>query len=247
MIVKPITNTIEEGRRLLAGCRERGVFCAANHPARKQPLAQHVKRLLDAGEFGRLILLANVAGHNGGMRKTPTDWRAQRACAPGGPLIQLTVHTFDTWQFWCGPIMEVQATGGHRATPGDNDDYFAGQTRFADGLIANFAAQYASPGAGFNAIYGTQRSIFEAPGGAFEHYLTADPTQFPGSEKRRLDLTAGTGILKDVEDFALDIRDGRQPRASGEDGLRAVACVHAAIRSSERGGAWVKVDDVLAE
>ena len=109
MIVKPITNTIAEGRQLIDAFARAGVFLAANHPARKYPISRYVKQLLDAGQFGTLVMVANVTGHNGGMRKQPTDWRAQRSKAPGGPLIQLTVHTFDTWQYWFGPIVEVQA------------------------------------------------------------------------------------------------------------------------------------------
>ncbi|MDD4888872.1 MAG: Gfo/Idh/MocA family oxidoreductase [Phycisphaerae bacterium] len=247
MIIKPITNTIAEGRQLIEGCRKAGVFCASNHPARKSPISRYVKESLDAGAFGRLILVSNVTGHNGGMGKQPTDWRAQRKCAPGGPLIQLVVHTFDTWQYWFGPIVEIQATGGHRATPGDNDDYFAGQARFEGGLIGNFATQYAAPGVGFHVIYGTERTLVAEGGAPFEQRVVrSDRPAGPGVERIELELEPYDGIRRDVEEFATDIQAGRQPHASGEDGLRALACVHAAIRSNEGGGAWVKVADVLA-
>lgn len=247
MIVKPITNTIAEGRQLIDAFARAGVFLAANHPARKYPISRYVKQLLDAGQFGTLVMVANVTGHNGGMRKQPTDWRAQRSKAPGGPLIQLTVHTFDTWQYWFGPIVEVQATGGHRATPGDNDDYFAGQARFADGLLANFATQYAAPGAGFHAIYGTRRTVVLDHGQPQEIHLVPGPNVWPDTRQSPIELPPYDGIRRDVEEFAQDIVAGRQPHASGQDGLRAVACVHAALRSRDAGGAWVKVDDVLNE
>jgi predicted dehydrogenase len=247
MIVKPITNTIAEGRELIGAFAKAGVFLAANHPARKAPISLHVRKLIDAGAFGQVVLVANVSGHNGGMHKQPGDWRAQRSKAPGGPLIQLTVHTFDTWQYWFGPIVAVQAAGGHRATPGDNDDFFAGQARFADGLIGNFATQYAAPGVGFHAIYGTQRTLLVDAAEPVEHRLVAvDKHPWPDVERVPVELDAYDGIRRDVEDFARDVLAGRQPHASGEDGLRAVACVHAALRSRDQGGAWVRIDDVLA-
>lgn len=247
MIVKPITNTMAEGRQLLDAFAKGGVFLAANHPARKSPISQYAKRQIDAGEFGNIVLLANVTGHNGGMHKQPTDWRAQKSKAPGGPLIQLTVHTFDTWQFWFGPVVAVQATGGHRVTPGDNDDHFAGQVRFADGLIGNFATQYASPGVGFHAIFGTKSTLVVDGEKPYEHRVkTADKAAWPDTERVPVELEPYSDIRRDVEDFARDITAGVQPHASGADGLRAVACVHAALRSRDTGGAWVKVDDVLA-
>ncbi len=249
MIIKPITNTLAEGKQLLAECEKAGVFCAANHPARKSSYAQLVKQMLDAGDFGQVLLAVNVTGHGGGMSKTPDDWRAQRAKAPGGPLMQLTVHTFDTWGFWFGPIAAVQAAGGHSVTPGDNDDHFAGQVRFQSGLLANFATQYASPGAGFDAVFGTQRSVHRGDGQAIDHFLKLDldPSDWPRSETRELKLERYSDIRRDVDDFARDIAAGRQPHSSGEEALRAVAAVHAAMRSSEQDGAWINIDDLLAE
>jgi predicted dehydrogenase len=246
MIVKPITPGIAEGRELIDAFAKAGVFLAANHPARKSPISRYAKKLIDAGEFGKVVLLANVTGHNGGMRQPPGSWRSQRRCAPGGPLIQLTVHTFDTWQYWFGPIVAIQAAGGHRVTPGDNDDYFAGQARFADGLLGNFATQYAAPGVGFHAIYGTQRTLVTDGEQPYEQRLIAgEKAAWPDVEQAPVELEPYSDVRRDVEDFARDIAAGRQPHASGEDGLRALACVQAAIRSSEQGGAWVKVDDVL--
>lgn len=244
MVIKPIANTLAEGRELIDACRRAGVFCATNHPLRKSPFSQRVKTLLDAGQFGRLMLAVSVTGHNGVMRRPPTDWRMQRRTAPGGPLLQLTIHTFDTWQYWFGPIEAIQATGGHRAIPGNNDDYFAGQARFADGLIGNFATQYAAPGANFQAVYGTGLTIGEDAHGVFAAPAGAGPAARLSGP---VTLDAYSDIRRDIEDFAADIAAGRQPHASGEDGLRALACVHAAIRSSEQGGAWVNIDDVLGE
>lgn len=248
MIIKPITNTMAEGRELLAACEQAGVFCATNHPHRKSAMAARIKQMVEADEFGQLILAVNATGHGGGMNKTADDWRAQRSKAPGGPLMQLTVHTFDTWQYWFGPIAEIQAIGGHVATPGDNDDYFAGQARFASGLVGNFSTQYASPGAGFNAIYGTLRTVSGEHGDLVDHRLLTDldPKAWPRTKREVIELDDFNSITADVDDFARDITAGRQPHASGEDGLRAVACVHAAIQSSDRNGAWVNVDEVMA-
>ncbi|MCG3178188.1 MAG: 1,5-anhydro-D-fructose reductase [Phycisphaerae bacterium] len=248
MIIKPFTNTMAEGRSVLEACREAGVFAASNHPSRKSVYARWVKRLLDAGEMGQVLLAVNVTGHNGGMHKTPEDWRARRSAAPGGPLMQLTVHTFDTWAYWFGPIEAIQAAGGHAVTPGDNDDHFAGQARFASGLLANFATQYASPGANFDAVYGTTRTVSHDRAGIRQHFLLPNlaPMDWPRSKEEPLELEEHDAIRIDVEEFAADIVAGRQPHASGEDGLRAVAAVHAALLSRDRGGAWVTIEEVMA-
>jgi predicted dehydrogenase len=206
--------------------------------------------MLEQGEFGDLLLAVNVTGHNGGLFKDPSNWRAMRKHAPGGPLMQLTVHSFDNWQFWFGPIKSIQAAGGHAVTPGDNDDHFAGQARFASGLLGSFATQYASPGGGFDAVYGTRRTLFKDSGGITDHLCNPvqNPTFNPGTERQPIDLRGShSGIRPDVEDFARDIQAGRQPHASGEDGLRAVACVHAALISSQQDGEWVNIDALLDE
>jgi predicted dehydrogenase len=250
MIIKPLANSVADSRELVAAFARANRFLATGHPARKSPLSLHVKGLLDAGKLGQVVLLAAVLGHNGGMKKSPTDWRARREFAPGGPLIQLVVHTFDTWQYWFGPIVEVQAAGGHRATPGDNDDFFAGQVRFADGLIGNFATQYAAPGVGFDAVYGTERTVVLSGDEPFEVRRLVSPPGgkpvWPDTERQELSFEPTDTNRLDIEDFARDILAGRQPHASGEDGLRAVACVHAALLSRDRGGAWVKVEEVMA-
>ena len=250
MIIKPLANSVAECRELVDGFAKAHRFLATGHPARKSPICQHVKHLLDTGKFGQVVLATAVLGHNGGMKKSPSDWRARREFAPGGPLIQLVVHTFDTWQYWFGPIVEVLAAGGHRATPGDNDDYFAGQARFADGLVGNFATQYAAPGAGFEAVYGTDRTVVLSGEEPFEVRRIVNETDkplWPDTERQSLSFEPADTNRRDIEDFARDIVAGRQPTASGEDGLRAIACVHAALASRDRGGAWVKVEEVMGK
>lgn len=141
---KPLADTVENARRIVAAAGKSGLVCQVGMKFRFLPEARYLDRLREKGAMGDLYYgythyLRPPDGIPGGAGR----WFTSRAAAGGGALIDNGVHLLDLNWFLMGRPRPVAAYGftgtwfGHR--PGekragfDVEDFGCGLVRFADG------------------------------------------------------------------------------------------------------------------
>lgn len=247
LVTKPIATTIADGWAMIRACREAGVTLAVGHQSRREPAIRALKALLADGALGRPMLAeANISTARG-LEIKPQDWRWYRDECPGGPLIQIGIHHIDTLQYLLGPIVRVLGWQGKSLVQADIVDNTVTLLEFANGVIGYLGSSYATSQACWIKLYGTQ---------AVAHYdqhlgleLSQDTWQTgpvrekkaPGIDLRKAPIPT---MIEEVAEFAECVRTGKPPDIDGEQGLRNLAVVLAAVRSAETGQA-VAVDDLL--
>jgi predicted dehydrogenase len=103
---------------MVEACERAGVTLMVGHSTRYQPVNRVMKGILEAGTLGPFVMVEGNVSHSGGSRLTDKEWRWHWEEAPGGPLMQLSVHVYDTLHYFFGP----QSGDGRRAIASEIED-----------------------------------------------------------------------------------------------------------------------------
>lgn len=238
-VEKPIAHTMADAKRIGAAVKKGGVTFAVGHSARILGASRKMKQLVDSGGIGQVVLVEASYSNERALELTPDKWRYYAANSPGGPLIQLLVHHFDTMHYILGPITEVQAYKRRLYTKAEVDDVAVVIAQFEKGYIGYFGGSWSSPGAYLINLYGTLANLYNKLD--FAHWTSVDvdkhTTLFRQSHGSHdwipVDMPTTDMFCDELEDFADAIRVGTQPEVGLAEATSALAVVEAAIRSSE--------------
>jgi predicted dehydrogenase len=232
---KPLGNNLDDCRKIVEAYRrvaKNGVKAMCGHVLRFNPVFVEAKRRIDAGELGQLFYLEGDYIHDLRWQK---GWNLEAEV----PMIGGGCHPIDIMQWWAGPIVEVQAMSNHLAFPEmKEDDCAVAILKFASGAIGKCTSAYAPAGPMaklYNlSAFGTKATIVRdefAPRGQ-EHF-----TPLPVAN------VDGHPYEPEVIDLADAILTNRPPRATIEDGARAIA-VAVAIQQALRERRIVAVEAI---
>lgn len=248
IVEKPPELTLERTDRILAACKRAGVKCATVLQSRFRPPVAALKRALDAGAFGR-ILIGDVT-----MKWFRTDayyrrdaWRGTKTLE-GGMLMQLAFHYVDLLRWLIGPVKSVLARTAHLLHRTiETEDTGIAILEFANGAVGVLEASTAvNPGIDVRIEIHGDRGSARIEGERIRQW------HIDGVEdeetKRRLSRTVQTASAGeaafDWEEHRLQILDmidaiknNRDPAVTGEDGRNALEIVLAMYRSAETGEA----------
>jgi predicted dehydrogenase len=241
---KPIANSVADSLAMIRACEEAGVTLMVGHSSRYGGTARTLKRLLEEGRLGQLAMAEGSNSHSGGTRLGAEKWRWHRAEAPGGPLMQLSIHTFDTMHYLFGPIRRVTALSTASLLPSEIEDVFLTLLEFESGLLGYVGTNYLSPGANFLRIYGRDGSAYAEHGKVSLAKAKHDEpwiTEMDDVAVDELDANAA-----EMSEFARAVRTATPPETGGKEGLLALGVVWACIMSAEQGRP-VDIREALAE
>ena len=229
-VEKPISNTLEDGRAMIAAADAAGKILAVGHSYRRHGALRHLRRLIDAGELGRVSLAEGVFSNDNGLNLEEGVWRTDGSEIPGGCLMQIGIHQIDNLLYLMGPVSDVTAYFARLETKPDIEDVTTLLMRFTSGAIGYVAADYISPRRFTLALHGTKaNAYFDMDNDGLRLQRTGETKPSPEEFEPEDPLTS------EMEDFAAAIRDGAAPEIDGRQAMVPLAIVLAAKRSSKEG------------
>jgi predicted dehydrogenase len=241
---KPIANTIEDSVAMIQACERASVTLMVGHSSRYAGAARKLKSLLDSGKLGQLAMVEVDTSHSGGTRLTDDKWRWHRDEAPGGPLMQLAIHAFDTLHYLFGPTRRATAISDSSLLPSEIEDVFLSLLEFESGLFAYVGTNYISPSVHFTRIYGRGGSVYSE--GRSITLAAAKEDEPWVTQKSDVPYEEINAHAAEMTEFARAIRSGSAPETDGPGGLLALAVVWACIRSAEERRP-IEIEEVLGE
>ena len=254
---KPIADTLENGLRIEALEKTYGVRVMVGHSARLLKGTRLMRQAIDAGELGRVVFIEANFSNERALELNPTMWRWYRDKAPGGPLSQLATHQFDALHYLGGEIVEVSSIAAKLSPVGaEVDDQSMTTLRFADGKLGYVGCSWTSPGIYAIRVFGQKGLMhYELDFGSWDTppklhetstlYIQRGKDGYGNREV--IKLPPGDMFRDELELFAAACATGKLPELTAHDGNVAVAAVNAALRSIERKGQAVRLEEVMAE
>lgn len=238
---KPIDTDTARADALIADCAKAGVKLGVIFQDRFIPDVQKVKRFLDDGLLGRILLVdASVKWYRPPEYYSRSRWRGTRAFDGGGALINQGVHTVDLLLWLFGNVESVQAQTATMLHDIETEDTSVSLIRFcsgATGILQVTTAAY--PG------YPRRMTITGTEG-----TLVLDENRLIAADLRKkvdglVDNTVQTrhenssspqvsdirGHQLVIEDFIRAIRENGKPMCDGVEGRRSLALVQQIYKS----------------
>ena len=249
VVEKPIDVSLDAADRLIDAVCGAGVALTVISQHRFDPGLVELKRLLDDGTLGRLVLgEASTKWYRTQAYYESAPWRGTYVL-DGGSLMNQGVHYVDLLRWCMGPPAEVTAVCATQAHQIEVEDTALAVVRFASGAVGTILSSTAAfPGFPQRLeITGTEGTVtvengrivgraFAGNAGPMASASSADaahsPTANPAADPAALESASHAAQLADLLD-AVDT--GREPAVSGADGRAALQIVLAVYESSRTG------------
>lgn len=221
---KPLAMTEEEGERMFALSKEKGVLLMEAIWTLFLPAWQEIKRRLDAGVIGRF---QHAQIDFSFSARCTLESRLYDPARGGGGLLDVGVYTTHVAQFLMGPAMpEIHAAG--RVAETGVDGFAAVTLRYPDGKIAETTCGIDTVGAQDARLFGTDGWI-DVP-----HMYCADHFVIHrnGQPDERVDFGGRDGFCYEAEEFQRLYEEGKTVSdiASPEVSLRVARILDESMR-----------------
>ena len=249
---KPIAHTLEDAVAISAAADAAGLPLAVGHSARRLAGSRVMRAWIDDGSLGEVSLAEANFSNERGLELTTDTWRYFADKSPGGAMIQLGVHHADNLQYLLGPVRTVSAHARRLFTKAEVPDAVMAILEFESGALGYIGTGWASPGVYTVNLQGTNANLrFDLD---FTHWheghLADDHSElrsqaYGESQRSVVELPHTDMYREQLEEFALAIRGEATVEVGAPEAIRALAVVHAALASSERGGAAVELAEMI--
>jgi predicted dehydrogenase len=241
VVEKPMAMTASDAGQMIAAAAARGVLLSVISQRRFEPVHQAVKRAVEGGALGRLLLVeVSCPYFRSQDYYASADWRGTVA-DDGGALMNQSIHSVDLMLWMAGPAREVYgrtATQTHRM---EAEDLAVAIVHFASGAFGTIMASTSiRPGflPALN-LYGEAGSI-KLAGAEVTHWtvpgLAAPVATGPASAAVQGPALASHDHHRaQLADVFSALATVRAPAVTGEEGRRAVELVEGVYRSAAAG------------
>jgi len=100
---KPITSTLEDGKRLVEAVQQSGIKLLVGHHRRYFPLIKRAREIVQSGELGQLVGVSMLWALMKPDNYFEVAWRSQKG---GGPILINIIHEIDNLRFICGDVAQ---------------------------------------------------------------------------------------------------------------------------------------------
>lgn len=252
LVEKPLEITTERIDQMIAAAEENNVKLGCIFQVRFSPANQRLKKAVDNGEFGRLVLGdAQVKWYRSQQYYDQGAWRGTWKLDGGGALMNQAIHQVDLLQWMMGPVTWVSAQTDTLARTGiEVEDTAVAILRFESGAMGVITATTSIyPG------YPKRLEIHGARGGAvlvddlvsawhvegaseeeiqkiLEEYGAGNGTKGLSADPTALSYM---GHKRQIEEFIDAILNDGPLSVDGYEGRKSVAIIEAIYRSARTG------------
>jgi len=233
---KPMANSVEECRQMLAACRASDVRLMIAYRKYFEPSSLELKKLYTSGKLGRLKYIHSAFGIFLPPVLERGAWHLDAQLAGGGSLPDVGVYCVNTVRWLVGE--EPSAVSAHQwATDPKRfsqvDENIAFRLDFPSGIVAQCTSSFQAAESSFLQVNGEKGWACLSP--AYQYDL----------ERRLFGEIAGRRIekkFKVIDELALEIdaladavRRRREPEPNGVEGMRDMVVMEAIYQSAREG------------
>lgn len=249
IVEKPIDITIAKAMALIETCRRNDRSLSVIFQNRFTPAARTLRKALDQGRLGRLILGdAYIKWYRSPAYYASSAWRGTKAMDGGGALINQSIHGIDLLQWLMGGAKRVSGLVRTSIHAMESEDLGVAIVEYVNGAIGVIEGSTAvQPGFkerieihgqnGSVTLEGGHITAWKVEGCAEANYLDQHQVSFGSTSSPAI---SHTNHKAQWEEILAAIRKGSDSSVTGEEGLKSLRIVLGIYESSAT-GKWVDV------
>jgi predicted dehydrogenase len=225
---KPMAMDATECQRMVDACRSHGVKLGIAYYRRFYPVVHKIQELLRAEALGKVILVRTTLVEPTSLE--PAAWRFLPDQGGGGLLMDMVSHRLDLLVLLLGEPLSISGLTDTRELNIPVEDTGSLLIQFAGGVqAAVFASHCVHASMDEFEVFGTRASLRVSP-------LNGSELQLSGDRSETFHLPKADNVhLPLIEDFNQAIRENRDPKVSGEEGMKTSALLEAAYHAAREG------------
>lgn len=241
-IEKPFTLDRASAAAAAEAAAHAGVILALGHNRRYHPAMVELKRMVAAGELGKVLHVEGNLSAPGGFRYQPGGWRADAEESPAGGMTGMGIHVVDAMIHLMGDISRVTAQSYRQFLEIPVDDTTMMLFNFASGATGYLGTLTATAPTWRVQVFGTQGWA-----GMFGYDRLAvsklNPDYTPAAvetiEYSKFDMERA-----ELEAFADACAGGPAFLVTPQQAVHGTAVLEAVIKSAKAAGAPVALKDI---
>lgn len=231
---KPMATTVEDARSMIRACEGAQRKLMIAYRCQYEPAHLRAVQLIREGKLGSIQSIESAFG----FPIAPNEWRLDKKLAGGGPLMDVGIYCLNASRYLTGE--EPSAVKGFSSVV-DKDGRFAQVEEtlswtitFPGGVLANCTCTYGSQMPGYFRVRGSKGTMIMEP--AFNYDKVHLSGQLAGGEA--LDLSPDepdpVQFLREAEHMVECILQNKEPKTSGQEGLRDMELMAQIYRDCEK-------------
>jgi predicted dehydrogenase len=249
---KPLEVTTKRVDKIIKACDTAGVLLACIFQSRFSVDAQHIRKALDQGRFGKLVMGdAYIKWFRSQEYYDSGQWRGTWKLDGGGALMNQGIHQIDLLQWYMGPVKKLRAETAlvnHKGI--EVEDLAVAMLEFengAKGVIEGSTAIYGGHPARVE-VHGTEGSAIMEDGKLIHwNFAKRKPVdkKIEATLAAESDLGTGAGDpmagmkieghRRQIDDFTKAILKKRAPLIDGREGRKAVHLIESIYKAARTG------------
>jgi len=237
---KPMADTLEHARRMVAAAQEAGKICAITQNYRYNEGIRRLKRFLESGEIGPITTVHSdffIGAHFGGFRD-----RMEHVL-----LLDMAIHTFDAARMITGanPLSVYCKEWNPSGSWYDHGASVVAIFDLTDGIVYTYRGSWCAEGLNtpwasewriigengsvkWDGGEGFQAQVVAETGGFFFKWRDVEVPSYDDAEKV-------SGHASIIREFVHAVRTGATPETICTDNIKSLAMVFGAVESAESG------------
>jgi len=231
---KPMAVNVEESRAMIQACQSAGKKLMIAYRCQYDPTHLRAVELIRDGKVGSIQTIESAFG----FPIAPNEWRLDRKLSGGGPLVDVGIYCLNASRYLTGAeptevtaLSSVVDKDGRFATV---EETLSWTMKFPSGTLASCNCTYGSQMLGYFRVRGSRGTIMMEP--AFNYDRPHLVAEFDGGEKLDLapDERDPIAFLREADHMADCILQNKEPKSSGQEGLRDMELMARIYRSCEK-------------
>ncbi|MBV9611390.1 MAG: Gfo/Idh/MocA family oxidoreductase [Acidobacteriaceae bacterium] len=231
---KPMATTVKDSEAMIRACKAANRKLLIAYRCHYEPTNLRAIKMIRDGMLGSVQTIETANGFN--IR--PGEWRLDRKLAGGGPLLDVGIYSLNACRYLTGEEPEhIEAY----CSVIDKDGRFQGveenvswTMRFPSGIVAACTTSYGARMNGSFTVNGARGRLHVEPAFAYQglHLKAEIEGQAPIDEPNP--NQDPSQFVAEADYFAQCVFEDKQPRSSGEEGLRDMQCMAEIYKSCGR-------------
>ncbi len=245
LVEKPMAIDVASADQMIAEADKAGRILAINFQHRLRPAVERAKQLIAEDAIGPLVRTLSIEPwYRTAYYYRTADWRAKWLSEGGGVLMNQAPHTLDVLCHLAGLPSKVWGWTRTLYHAIEVEDTAQAMFEYPNGAPGYLTVSTVEVGVqprlqivgekGAIELVGNQLTIWRSTPSSRQHMLTsAEMFGQPETSSETLDIADTSGAhLAVYRDFQAALREGRQPRCNGREGIMSLELANAITLSS---------------
>ena len=244
LVEKPMALSIKEMKDMIKECKNNNVILMVEQTQRFDPAHEILKEIVDSGILGKIATIRGKLGHSGPeFWSDDSPWFFDKKKSGGGVSVDVGIHILDLIRFVLND-KEIESVCAKTANLIKKkiklEDTINAVIKFKDGILGSFEASWST------SPYEVRVEVCGSHGKAIVQQANADPQRirvwtidpknpYNTIKEHKYNIPEKSKHMSPCAHFINCIIKKQKPVIDGEQGMKSMAVILAALKSAKTG------------